>query len=138
MRADLEAAMRLRVMRYQFKLEKDIEENYKKNRLMVTVESGQAYFIDDEDFGDTFTDILKDFNTKYPNYHVYHMIELGGPCLAVMYVGPKVNEWEYERMDDDGYMNCYVYNALIPEFSEFGEVQIKDSHFIPLMAIWED
>lgn len=138
MRADLEAAMRLKVMRYQFRLEKDIEENYKKGNIMITLAGGDALAIDDEDLGETFTDILKGFNFQYPDYHVYHMIEIGGPRVALMYVGPREDEWEEERMNDDGYLNCYVCNALIPEYSEFGEVQIKESNFFPLMALWED
>lgn len=138
MRANLEAAMRLKVMRYQFKLEKDIEENYKIGKIMVTLSGGQAAFIDDEDLEDTFLNIVRDFNSRFPEYHVYHLIELGGPLVAMMYVGPRETEWEEERMDDEGYLTCYVYNAFIPEYSEFGEVQIKDSDFFPLMSIWED
>ncbi len=138
MRVDLEAAMRLKVMRYQFRLEKDIENNYEDGKLMVTLVDGDPYFIDDEDLGDTFTGILNNFNSKYPDYHVYHMIELGGPRLAIMYVGPIEDEWDDERMDDEGYLSCYVYNALIPDYSEFGEVQIKESNFEPLFALWED
>ena len=139
MREKLEALMRLRLMRYQFRLDnKKVEENYKEGKLMITLASGEVLFIDDESLGDTFTDILAEFNAKYPNNHVYHMLELGGPLLAVMYVGSTMDDWESERIDDDGYCTCYVYNALAPYCSEFGDVHITESTLDPYSYFWDD
>ena len=34
-------------------------------------------------------------------------------------------DWEYERVDTDGYMMSYCYNANEPDFSEVGTIRLN-------------
>lgn len=97
---------------------------WRKQKLTVMLSCGEVYDIDDEELGSTFINLRNHFERKFPGYMVYHMIELGGPLLAIFYVGPYEEEWEDERLNEDKTIQAYVYNALNDSFSEPGMISL--------------
>lgn len=67
--------------------------------------------------------LVKQFETKRKAY-VYHVI-LSGASLTFLYVNDFEEDWEYDWYSPEGgYISAYVYNMLIPELSETGDVFI--------------
>lgn len=119
-----EAVLRFQTLREEYGHDASALEKYEKGILTVTLLNGEVCNIDDPEFGNTFIDIINEFQSNYPGYEVFHCLELDRIRLAVLYVGPNEDEWEMERIDEDGYMYCYVYNAFLPALSEPGEVRL--------------
>jgi len=119
-----EATRRLKSLIAMGVLDQKVLDLWKDHQDTVTLICSKVEKIDDEEWYDTFAEIKNYFERNHPGYVVYHMKEIGGPLLGLFYVGPNEDEWEEERIQEDGTMMCYVYNALVSSLSEAGYVNL--------------
>ena len=61
-------------------------------------------------------------------YHVIKSFTEVGTLYAVLYVSNSEEEWDMERMENDGSIFSYVYNATNPSFSEYGYIGIRPAN----------
>ena len=61
-------------------------------------------------------------------YHVIKSFTEVGTLYAVLYVSHSEEEWDMERMENDGSIFSYVYNATNPSFSEYGYIGIRPAN----------
>ena len=83
--------------------------------------------IDTISYDKNYEKAVKDFETKHPDYIVYHAIEsitAHGKLLSLLYVGDDNEEWETERLDSNNNIMSYVFNLDNPDLSEFGYIAI--------------
>lgn len=83
--------------------------------------------IDIISYDKTYEQAVKEFETKHPNYLVYHAIEsitTQGKLLSLLYVSDDKEEWESERLQSDNFIMSYVLNLDNPDLSEFGYIAI--------------
>ena len=83
--------------------------------------------IDTISYDKAYEQAVKKFETKHPDYLVYHAIETitaHGKLLSLLYVSDRKDEWESERLQSDNFIMSYVLNLDNPELSEFGYIAI--------------
>ena len=83
--------------------------------------------IDTVSYDKNYEKAVKDFETKHPNYQVYHVIEsitTQGKLLSLLYVSDDKEAWESERLESDNSIMSYVLNIDNFELSEFGYIAI--------------
>ena len=83
--------------------------------------------IDTISYDKDYEKAVKDFETKHPNYQVYHVIESitsHGKVLSFLYVSDDKEEWESERLESNNSIMSYVLNLDNPDLSEFGYIVI--------------
>lgn len=118
----IEAIERMKLL----KMSKSCIKALKNGEVWMSENYGALYEIDD-DFEDVL-DEIKSVEEKYGClvYHVIRNVTEFGDLFSFMYV-TKYNEYWEEDKDEllTGYAFAYVYNRNIPEFSEFGGIQIK-------------
>lgn len=81
--------------------------------------------IDTISYDKNYEKAVKDFETKHPDYIVYHAIEsitVHGKLLSLLYVSSDNEEWETERLDSNNNIMSYVFNLDNPKLSEFGYI----------------
>lgn len=61
-------------------------------------------------------------------YHVIKSFTEVGTLYAVLYVSHSEEEWDMERMENDGSIFSYVYNATNPSYSEYGYIGIRPAN----------
>ena len=61
-------------------------------------------------------------------YHVIKSFTEVGTLYAVLYVSNSEEEWDMERMENDGSIFSYVYNATNPSFSEYGYIGVRQAN----------
>lgn len=83
--------------------------------------------IDTISYDKNYEKAVKDFETKHPDYIVYHAIEsitAHGKLLSLLYVSNDKEDWESERLESDNNIMSYVVNIDNPDLSEFGYIAI--------------
>ncbi|MEG1299682.1 MAG: hypothetical protein RSC93_03180 [Erysipelotrichaceae bacterium] len=100
--------------------------HFKKDELYYSEFNGMIYNLN-EDANKALKEVK---DSGYLPYHVIRSETSFGDLYAVLYVTfhAQDNWTNGERVDKNGYVFAYVYNATHPELSEFGEIQIKPSN----------
>ena len=83
--------------------------------------------IDTISYDKKYEKAVKDFETKHPDYIVYHAIETitaHGKLLSLLYVSSDKEDWESERLESNNNIMSYVFNLDNPDLSEFGYIAI--------------
>lgn len=95
---------------------------FKKNRQIYMSEGGGIIY----DLDEGGKDAIKEITSK--GYLPWHVIKTGS-LYAVLYVSTNTEEWSYERVSREGYVDsCYVYNASCPELSEYGSIKMASAN----------
>lgn len=120
-----EAIRRMKAMGY---FEYSIKEFEKYDKIMVNERPwGAHYFADDEE---TYPNLMNEIREVEKNYGllVYAVVRQPQPFGMIyyfLYVSKYEEEWYmFEDELDEYYFYTYAYNETIPEYSEFGSVQM--------------
>lgn len=115
-----EALERIKVLNLHPNVAKELK---KENKLNISEHMGALFWLKDGE-----DEIIRKIEEEYGVF-VYHCIRSHtqmGMLLSCLYVSSSEDEWEMERADlKDNCPFAYVYNANIPDFSEFGSIGVR-------------
>lgn len=118
-----EAIKRMKMLKMLDNPIKDFEND---DILSLSEGAGYLYWLEEKD-----QKIVEEFNRKNEDALVYHVIKSFtniGVLYSLLYVSSYEEEWEQDREDiEEGMALAYVYNADMPDCSEFGTIGIKPS-----------
>lgn len=124
-----EAINRINTLIEKCKLNPNVLKYFKEGKVYYSYLTASGFMgsIDTISYDKKYEKAVKDFETKHPDYLVYHAIESitsYGKLLSLLYVGDDNEEWETERLESDNNIMSYVFNLDNPDLSEFGYIAI--------------
>lgn len=124
-----EAINRINTLIEKCKLNPNVLKYFKEDKVYYSYLTAGGFMgsIDTISYDKNYEKAVKDFETKHPDYIVYHAIEsitAHGKLLSLLYVGDDNEEWETERLDSNNNIMSYVFNLDNPDLSEFGYIAI--------------
>lgn len=124
-----EAINRIKALIEKCKLNPNVLKYFKEDKVYYSYLTAGGFMgsIDTISYDKNYEKAVKDFETKHPDYIVYHAIEsitLYGKLLSLLYVGDDNEEWETERLDNNNIIMSYVFNLDNPKLSEFEYITI--------------
>lgn len=119
------------------RIQKLISEFGLNPNILKYFEEGKIYYsyitamilgsIDNVTYDQRYVDAIKDFESKYDGFLVYHAIETNTPMgetLSLLYVSDDPDNWPGESLCQN-YVSSYTINFTHPELSEFGDIAIS-------------
>lgn len=99
-----------------------VKRNFKNDQLMMSELGGILYYLNED--AQRAVEKAKEFGLPY---HVVNHPIAGQMTYAVLYVSKNPEDWRYERIDRQGYMDAAVY---MPDFDSFdiGSIRCKPAN----------
>ena len=119
-RQKVEAVRRMRKLKM---LDQPIKEFANEGVLNLSEQNGALYWLNDNEKG-----IVKRFEKEYGGlvYHVIKSYTNFGLMYSLLFITKHAEEWGTDyKILDDGYAFAYVFNASMPDCSEYGTIAIK-------------
>ena len=124
-----EAINRINTLIEKCKLNPNVLKYFKEDKVYYSYLTAGGFMgsIDTISYDKNYENAVKDFETKHPDYIVYHAIEsitTHGNLLSLLYVSCNKEESESERIESNNSIMSYVVNLDNPKLSEFGYIAI--------------
>lgn len=124
-----EAINRIKALIEKCKLNPNVLKYFKEDKVYYSYLTAGGFMgsIDTISYDKNYEKAVKDFETKHPDYIVYHAIEsitAHGKLLSLLYVSSDKEDWESERLESNNNTMSYVFNLDNPKLSEFGYITI--------------
>lgn len=124
-----EAINRIKTLIEKCSLNSNVLKYFKEGKVYYSYLTAGGFLgsIDTISYDKAYEQAVKKFETKHPDYLVYHAIEsitAQGKLLSLLYVSDEIEDWESERLQSDNFIMSYVLNLDNPELAEFGFIGI--------------
>jgi hypothetical protein len=104
----------------RLKFHPDVAKKFSKEHLMQSELGGILYDLDEG--AQKAVDKVKSFG--YVPYHIIMTNTQFGRLYSVLFASSDTEKWNYQRPNEKGCVQAYVYNKDEPIFSEFGDILV--------------
>jgi hypothetical protein len=120
-----EALQRIAQLVNSLGLNPNVEGYFREGKLYYSYLTAGGFMgsIDNIEYDERFPKVVAEFEESY-DFLVYHVLETGS-SLSLLFVGNHKEDWPTETLFNDKYIQAYVYNFDIPEYSEFGDIALS-------------